>query len=464
MTKPVRVKGWETGLLYGVNKDGSTSSKLRAITANAILILVNDKRWDGVLAYDEFAESIVTTKSPPWRPSDAANETKPGEWSDADTIRAQAWLSDAYALDLGEQSTLSAVSIASAKRRIHPVRDWLDALRWDGVRRAPSWLIDVFGCDDTPLTRAIATSWLISAVARVYQPGCQVDTVLVLEGDPGVFKSSCLRALVGDEWFFEMAITDVTKLDAMQVLRCKWVAEFPEIDALGRAEQGHVKAYFSRRIDRYRASYGRKAGDYPRQTVFAASTNKDQWIADETGGTGRRMWPIKCRQGDVALIRALRDQLWAEAVARYKSGEAWHISDPELRDDERAEQDERYRADPWEQQIAQWLLKPSDTTIAGKSFPSKADRGVTTLEVLRGAIGFDTQRIEAAHANRIAAALRHLGWIQGKREMRDGARVRPFRPIPSEDADDIGPAVPIDTSMSPVDGEAPTYAGEQLDI
>lgn len=441
-SKPLSLRA--TGILE------DSKGNARKIVANAIFYLSTDPKWSGVLAYDEFAETIVTLKPPPWRPCDSLENTVIGEWSEEDTTRTQAYLSNAFGFDLGDGPTMAAIKVVSAKKRIHPVRDWLESLTWDNTRRCHTWLSDVFGADDTPLTRAIGAAWLVSAVARIYQPGCQVDTVLVLEGDPGIFKSSCLRALVDDKWFFEMAITDVSKVDAMQVLRCKWIAEFPEIDSLTRSEQGHVKAYFSRRVDRYRASYGRKAGDYPRQTIFAASTNKDQWIADETGGTGRRMWPIKCRRGDVALVRAMREQIWAEAVARFKSGERWYLLDPELRDDERAEQDERYRADLWEQQIAGWL----QTKPAG-GFRSKADLGVTCLDVARGALNFDIHRIGPADASRIAACLRHLGWVQGRREVRDGARVRPYRPIPSPDADDVAPVVPLDTEQEERQDEFP---------
>lgn len=433
----VAVEGeWARGLLHKKRDDGSDGGTLRPISANVVTILTHAPEWAGVIAYDEFAECVVTRKPPRWRAQDAPRDCKPGEWTALDTARLQNWLADRWALDLGHEATIAAVQLVADRARVHPVREWLNSIQWDGVRRTQSWLADVFGADDTPLTRAIGSAWLVSAVARIMRPGCQVDTVLVLEGEPGIFKSSVLRELVGDEWFFEMSITDVTKLDAMQVLRCKWVAEFPEIDGLSRTEQAHVKAYFSRRIDRYRESYGRRAGDFPRQVVFAASTNKDQWIVDETGGTGRRMWPLLCRRGDVALARAMRTQLWAEAVVRYRDGDAWHMLDPELRDAERDEQDERYRADPWEQRIGAWLQeKPSDAR-----FKSKADMGVTSLDVLRGAIGAEISKIAHADANRIAACLHHLGWVQGKREMRDSARVRPYYPVPSEDAEHVNGA------------------------
>jgi putative DNA primase/helicase len=421
MGKRVRLEGWQTGLLRKIKPDGSTTNVLRPILANASLILSSDPKWEGVLAYDEFAETVITQKLPPFRPCDLYKGQQAGDWVDEDTGRTQAWLSDAWGLDVGQDVCLSAVKMAACRRRVHPVRDWLDSLRWDGKMRSASWLIDVMGCEDTPYVRAVGQAWLVSAVARVYNPGCKVDTVLVLEGKPGIFKSSVLRALVG-EWFLEMSITDVANKDAMQTLRRKWIAEFPEIDGLSRTEQAHVKAYFSRQVDTYRASYGKGTRDYPRQTVFAATTNKEQYLVDETGGSGRRMWPVRCHRGDLGLAGSLREQLWAEAKVRFEGGQEWHLRDPELRDLERSEQDARFRSDPWEQTIATWLAKPSD-------LGDKTIRGVSTADVMAGALGMDVAKRDHASASRVGAILRRIGWLPGKHpETIDGVRIRLYRP------------------------------------
>lgn len=449
--KAIRLADWRAGILK------TDKGKPRKVPANATLIFSHDPAWQDVLAYDEFAETIVTTKPPPWRACDAPGKIEPGDWTDHDTTRAQNWLADFHGVDLGDGPTLAAIAVTAMKRRIHPVRDELDAFRWDGKRRAPTWLVDVMGADDTPLVRAIGQAWLVSCVARIYRPGCKVDTVLVLEGKPGIFKSSVLRALVGDRYFLEMSIADVANKDAMQLLRRKWIAEFPEIDGLSRTEQAHVKAFFSRQVDTYRPSYGKGTRDFPRQIAFAATTNKEQYIADETGGTGRRLWPVWCTRGDVALATKLREQLWAEAVARFQSGEQWHLTDPELRDAERESQDARFRADPWEQTIAAWLAKPQDMG------PSKAERGVTTSDVLE-ALGLEVGRRDQAAASRVGSVLRRLGWVPPKHpETRNGVRVRPYRPV--DGAGTNGHTlVPLergpDATLEPLEGEGDGGWGE----
>lgn len=438
---------WKTTLIR--SEEGKMRVRGSAGGANAVTILVNDPRWAGVLAYDEFAETIVTLKPAPWRLVDAPKVIEPGDWTDEDTARAQYWLSDSYHLELGESHVLNAVKTAAHKNRVHPVREWLDSLRWDGRKRVPTWLVDVMGCEDTPYVRAVGQAWFISAIARAYRPGCKVDTVLVLEGKPGIFKSSVLRAIVGDPWFLEMSITDVSNKDAMQVLKRKWIAEFPEIDGLSRSEQAHVKAYFSRQVDTYRASYGRGSRDFPRQTVFAATTNKNEYLVDETGGSGRRMWPVQCRQGDLARAQAMREQLWAEARARFESKEEWHIRDPELRDAEREEQEARLRSDPWEFDIAKWLSKPVD---AGRP---RAVHGVTTSDVL-ACVGVDIGKRTHAEAIRVGAILRKLGWVPSKnKELRDSVRVRVYRPEGEVQEGEAGSGiVPIPPPADPEDEES----------
>ena len=419
MSGKVKLAGWVSRLIAKQTKDGPV---VKPIPANAITILNFDPAWAGVVAYDEFAETIVTRKIPPWREHDAEPDCKPGDWTDEDTIRLQAWLSEKYGIDLGGEACLSAAKVVARRHKFHPVREWLASLRWDGKKRLPTWLSDVMGCAQDEYTAAVGQSWAVSAVARIFAPGCKVDTVLVLEGKPGIFKSSVLRALSGDEWFLEMSVADISNKDAMQVLRRKWVVEFPEVDGYSKQDQSHLKSYLSRQVDTYRASYGKGTNDYPRQIAATATTNKSEYLADETGGTGRRMWPVKCTRGDVAMARHIREQFWAEAAARYQCKEAWHITDPALVDRERAEQDARFRQHPWEETVAAWLARPAD--VGG----TRASRGVTTADVMGSCLAIDTARRTQADATTVGSILRRLGWAPGHPESRDGARVRVYRP------------------------------------
>lgn len=422
----ISVSDWKHLLLTEETKKGS---RLKPVGANASTILTHDPLWAGVIAYDEFAESIVTRRVPPWRPQDMPPNAKPGDWTDANTTRLQSWFSDAYALDLGTGTVLEAVQVVAERHTFHPVREWIQSLRWDGKRRVSGWLTDIMGCEDTPYTRECGLSFFVSAVARVMVPGCKVDTTVILEGEQGTFKSSVIRALAGDEWFLEMSISDVASKDAMQILRRKWIGEMPEIDGLSRSEWSHVKSYFSRVVDTYRPSYGKGSRDFPRQTVFVGSTNRTDYLGDDTGA--RRFYPVRCRAGNVALALELREQLWAEALTMYESGVKWHVTDPALLEEFKAEQAARYRPHPWEETIASWLERPVDIPLGKK----RSEIGVTTADVLEGALRIEIGRRTLADANNVASCLRRLGWRQGPQTRRGGARVRLFFPVDAEVAE-----------------------------
>jgi putative DNA primase/helicase len=361
-------------------------------------------------------------------------------------------------MDLGLDATLSAVRVVADRARFHPVRDWLQSLRWDGHRRVRTWLTEVMGCDDTPYTREVGGAFLISAVARIMSPGSKVDTVIILEGDQGTGKSSVLRALAGDEWFLEMSVTDVSNKDAMQILKRKWIAEFPEWDGFSKADAAQIKSYVSRQVDTYRESYGRGPKDFPRQIVFAATTNKDAYMVDETGA--RRYHPVRCRSVNVALVREIREQLWAEALAMYQGGVPWHVSDPELAAHFVEEQGNRRKVHPWEEKIALWLERPVDIPMGKK----RSELGVTTADVLEGALKIDVGRWTQREANEAAACLRALGWRQAGQRRRGGVRVRPYFPDGIDPEDTATPVTRDDLHELPEPPEEPRPSDEELSL
>jgi predicted P-loop ATPase len=167
---------------------------------------------------------------------------------------------------------------------------------------------------------------MISAVARIFEPGCKADYALVAEGKQGLGKSSGIKALAGGEWYTD-DIADVGSKDAAMQVRGRLLVEIAELKTLttGTAENSHVKAFMSRSVDHFRPPYGRRVGDFPRQAVLFGTVNHFQYLKDETGA--RRFWPISCN-GPVRVeeIKRDRDQLWAEAVARYRKKEKWCLT------------------------------------------------------------------------------------------------------------------------------------------
>ena len=266
---------------------------------------------------------------------------------------------NAAAGDLGR-----AVQAAARHNPFHPVRDYFDALAWDGMSRLDTWLVTYFHAEDNEYVRAIGPRYLISSVARIFQPGCKVDQVLVLEGPQGKLKSEALRTLVKNDSWFTDRLSHVASKDAALEIAGVQLVEIAEMDALTKATSSATKSFLTRRRDRFRPPYGKHPISLPRQCVFAATINPTAggYLKDPTGA--RRFWAVACRgMIDRDGLENVRDQLWGEAVHRFRAGEAWWLETPELEALATAEQTARFVVDAWEEPILDWLGDRTDVGI-----------------------------------------------------------------------------------------------------
>jgi predicted P-loop ATPase len=331
--------GWRQHLL--MSERGSP----RAVLANAITALRLAPEWDGVLGYNEFSMSTVALNRPPWQ------LPAPGiEWTDHEDRLTADWLQH-NGIYVSVEIAGLAVQTVAHDRTFHPVRQKLDSLKWDGTSRIGDWLCLYLGADTNEYTCAVGARWLISAVARTYQPGTKADCALILEGDQGLMKSTALKTLA-DPWFTD-EIAELGSKDAAMQTRGVWVIEIAELDSMNRADVSKIKGFISRTTDRFRPPYGKRLIESPRQCVFAGSVNHSTYLRDETGG--RRFWPVTCKRILIDDLARDRDQLWAEAVARYRAGERWWLDTAELTLLAELEQADRYEGDAWEGPIARWL-------------------------------------------------------------------------------------------------------------
>lgn len=355
----------------------------KPLLLNAMIALRDAPEWRGVLAFDEFALRTITTREKPWG-------APAGGWLQADDLRTAEWLQK-KGVEVNLETAGQAVQAIAAERQVHPLRAWLKGLQWDGEPRIDRWLSTYCGASETAYTAAVGARWLISAVARVMQPGCKADHMLILEGKQGIGKSRALRALAGE--YFTDEIPDLNSKDAAVQVAGVWIVELSELDALSRADASAVKAFVSRQIDRYRPPYGKRADDVPRQAVFAGTTNTRAYLKDETGG--RRFWPIECGLIDPESIARDREQIWAEATERFHDHCPWWLVEADLIAMAAEQQADRYEGDAWLSEIEQY----TGTLLA-----------VQVGEVLGSCLKKEKGQWSRADEMRVAKCLKRLGF------------------------------------------------------
>jgi predicted P-loop ATPase len=370
------------------NKDGDLRSNL----VNALVALREAPALREMFAYDDMLRAPILMKSL----SEEAFTSRPVR--DEDVTVVQEWLQRAGLTSVSKDTVHQAVDARARERAFHPVQDYLKALRWDGKPRVATWLHDYVGAKQGAYAEGIGTMFLIAMVARVFRPGCKADYMLVLEGPQGARKSATC-AILGGQWFSD-SLPDLHGggKDVAHHLNGKWLIEIAELSALDRSEAAALKAFVTRAVERYRPSYGRKEVIEHRQCVFIGTTNKTAYLRDETGG--RRFWPVKCGTIDTAALARDRDQLFAEAVALYQQRTRWWPDAAFEAQHIKPEQDARYEADAWEEDIGKFLSGKERTTVS---------------QVARDGLHILTPKLGTTEQRRISAALELLGWVRGVR-------------------------------------------------
>jgi virulence-associated protein E len=372
--------------------------------ANGMLALRHDPELSECFGFDELFCGSMLMRPLPGQSEEADEGVMrrfPSPVTDIDAAVLQEFLQLAGLVKITKDTVHQAIDQRAAERPFHPVRDYLDGLVWDGERRLSAWLVMYCGAEPTPYHEGVGAMFLRSMAARIYEPGCKCDHMLVLEGPQGELKSTVCRILGGE--FFSDHLPDVTHKDASQHLRGKWLIEIAEMHAMSRAESAQLKAFISRMTERYRPSYGRREAVEPRQCVFVGTINKNTYLRDETGA--RRFWPAKIGTIDIEVLRRDRDQLFAEAVREYRAGMPWWPDKEFERQHAQPEQEARYEVDPWEEKIAIYL--------AAQSYSAQTNNvtaKVTIGQVAQEALSFQMARIGTADARRIAAAMERLLW------------------------------------------------------
>lgn len=300
------------------------SMELKNNLHNLMLILENDENLKGIV-FNQLADGMEIRGKVPW-PHPAKF------WRDADDAQLICYVDAAYGTFSARNYDI-AVTKAVDDRSYHPIREFFETLPdWDGAERADTLLIDYLGAEDTPYVRAVTRKELCAAYCRVYHPGIKFDSMIVLNGDQGIGKST-LIAKLGGEWYSDsLNLSDMNDKTAAEKLQGYWIMEIGELAGMRKADLDKVKAFISRQDDKYRASFGRRVTPHPRQCVFFGTTNSQNgYLRDITGN--RRYWNVKVPGNgkykpwdmDADTVK----QVWAEVMVYAKAGEKLYLP-PEL--------------------------------------------------------------------------------------------------------------------------------------
>jgi predicted P-loop ATPase len=329
-TRQVSEDAFDTRLEWEKDKEGNRTGRLKKNIHNLGLLMRAGPVWRGVFRKNLLSQMLEVHGGPLLEgKGDARRLLK--ERTDALLVRH--WISEKYGVVFSQEDVDSYIELSADDHAYDPLMDYLNGLVWDGTPRIEGFLERYFsastkaedGKDRTLYVRAVSKRWLMSAAARGLFPGCQVDVVLILESGQGKRKTSAFRVLGGE--FFASFVKSLDHKDAQVMPGENWILEFGELSAFSRSDQKHLKDFLTQVSDKYRAPYDKRQMVHPRRAVWVGSTNEDDYLTDETGN--RRYWPVAVGDIDSEALRRDRDQLFAEAVARVKAGEQWHLTEDE---------------------------------------------------------------------------------------------------------------------------------------
>ncbi|MCQ4638616.1 virulence-associated E family protein, partial [Anaerovorax odorimutans] len=302
-------------------KLNSTGNGYERSTNNMIEILKNDPLLKGKFSYDEFANRSLILGALPWD-----ERTERRLHTDDDDAGLRWYMETVYGIT-GKEKIYDALALVAKEQQINDVKDYLESLAWDGVKRVDTLLSDYLGAEDTLYCRAVSRKSLVAAVARVMEPGVKYDYMPILAGSQGIGKSTFYRIL-GKAWYSD-SLTSFDGKEAAEMIQGTWINELGELNGLTKSETNAVKQFLSKTDDIYREAYGRKTSRFARRCVFFGTTNDEEFLKDQTGN--RRFWPVDVGQEEpkknvFTQLAEEVDQIWAECVLYWKLGESLYLS------------------------------------------------------------------------------------------------------------------------------------------
>lgn len=402
-------------------------------------IMKFDPEFRGSLTYNVRKCEMHYKKAPPFQRGGYEGAIN----FDTDIHRIQVWFNLKYGLRPSGERIQNAIISQAQLHDYDPMHDYFESLEWDRTERLELWLVHCANAEDNPINREFSKKYLISAVARTYNPGCQVDTMLILQGGQGIRKSSLLSTLASPDYFTDH-LSDIQSKDARQELQGPLIVELAELESMSRKSAAAIKSFLTTRSDRFRLPYSKMVQDFPRRCVFAGSTNDDMFLKDETGG--RRFWPVKVGKIDTVMIEKHRDQMWAEAVYRFKKGEAWWITDDDMEALACGVQEEVREKDQWEEEIMNYICTDRKDIGMKWDFMFKGGR----RKYIAVAEAFEVLKIDmkdqSRYTNKINTVMRSLGLIKKGGRITYGNKRYSSYEIPEHITANLQTTIPVVTS------------------
>lgn len=294
--------------------DTTDKGNYRNTIRNVVTILEKDESVGAdFIKRDLFAYRDFYSKSTPWGGKKGAALT------DDDTAKIRYWFSMTWGFEPTLPIVETALTVLADKNSFDPLVDWLGALpEWDGIERIDGWLAKNFSAKgDSEYLAQVFRKWLCAMVLRILKPGTKFDWMPIFEGHQGAGKSSFGEILVGKSYFLDW-LPDLANKDSALALQGHWAVEMGELAAFSRNELEALKAYVTRTVDKVRPPYGRKTIEAQRRCVFFGTTNKENYLRDDTGN--RRFKPVKVGKLNFDRLHEEREQLFAEALFLIESG------------------------------------------------------------------------------------------------------------------------------------------------
>lgn len=331
-------------LIYAYDADGKPK-KIKQLIKNHEIVMENDSRIAGKIKYNEFSHQIFLFGSVPWE-----NQNNCRVWSSHDDSALFSLIQCDYGLN-SRQDFFDAMKNIAMRHRFHPIKDLLNSFQWDGKEHIKHLLPDYLGAEDTEYNYQVMRLWMLGAVARIYQPGIKFDYTMILQGAQGLGKSTLPRLMALDDTWFTDSLDNLDSEGAAQSLKGVWIIELAELKSLARTSGGmeSVKRFLTATQDRYREPYERRSDTFQRSCVFMGTTNKEDFLNDETGN--RRFLIIKTGQTEPiksvfenSVMDDIR-QAWAEAVYIWKNEKPTLILPESLKEEAKQAQDENMADD-----------------------------------------------------------------------------------------------------------------------